>query len=151
MYRFDCVCSNLVENAQMNYNPRRPTNITTELARQRNLEAAERTLCSWIQSCLGIIGFGFGLDSISTALSQAFPQKNWRFNLLLGHIIGLLAIALGILLLVLMMVAYQASVKSLDQPDYLKHPSRIINLGIIVSSLIVYGTIALIAALFYIR
>lgn len=134
----------------MNYNRRRPTNVTTELALQRNWEAAERTLCSWIQACLGIIAFGFGFDSISTALSQAFPQSNSTFNLLLGHIVGLVAIAIGILLLLLMMMVYQAQVKSLERKDYLKRSNRIVNLRIIVSSIMIYGTIALVAALLYI-
>lgn len=131
----------------MSSNPQSSTSVTTELAKERNREAAERTMTSWIQNCLGIIGFGFGFDSIMTALHQASPKKSWEFDLLLTHIIGLGAIAIGILLLVLMIVAYRVEVRSLGREDYLERPSRLANLGILVSSIILYGTIAFVAAL----
>ena len=132
----------------MNSHPHRPTNITTELAKERNREAVERTMASWIQKCLGIIGFGIGFDSIFTALHQAFPEKNFVFNLLLTHIIGLSAIAIGILLLVLVIIAYQTEIRILARKDYLNRPSHLINSGILVSSIILYGLVAFVAALF---
>ena len=47
------------------------TNLTNELARQRNRDAAERTLMAWIRTALALISFGFGLDKIIAALDRA--------------------------------------------------------------------------------
>ena len=46
-------------------------NLTNELAKQRNRDAAERTLMAWIRTCLSLISFGFGLDKIVAAIHQA--------------------------------------------------------------------------------
>lgn len=46
-------------------------NLTNELARQRNRDAAERTLMAWIRTCLSLISFGFGLDKIVGAIDRA--------------------------------------------------------------------------------
>ena len=43
-------------------------NLTNELAKQRNRDAAERTLMAWIRTCLSLISFGFGLDKIVSAI-----------------------------------------------------------------------------------
>jgi putative membrane protein len=46
--------------------------LADHLARQRNRDAAERTLMAWIRTCLSLISFGFGLDKIVAAIrSQA--------------------------------------------------------------------------------
>jgi putative membrane protein len=128
--------------------PDRVINNTNELAKERNRGAAERTLTSWIQSCLGIIGFGAGFDNILTALHQAFPEQSLVFSLKLTHIIGLTTIGSGIFLLVLSMIPYQAEIRSLEREDYFERPPHLLNLGILVSSIILYGLIAFVAVLF---
>lgn len=45
-------------------------NLTDNLARQRNRDAAERTLMAWIRTCLSLISFGFGLDKIVAAINS---------------------------------------------------------------------------------
>ncbi len=42
--------------------------LADHLARQRNRDAAERTLMAWIRTCLSLISFGFGLDKIVSAI-----------------------------------------------------------------------------------
>lgn len=132
----------------MNSIPRRFTNDVTELAKARNRDAAERTLTSWIQNCLGLIGFGAGFNSILTALHQTFPEKGLTFSLTLAHTIGLIAIGLGIFLLILGMVAHRVEVRFLGQEDYVDRSPRLLNLGVLVSSVIFYGLIASVAVLF---
>ncbi|MGF1481817.1 MAG: YidH family protein [Cyanophyceae cyanobacterium] len=131
----------------MSSTPRRPTNVTTQLAKERNREAAERTLTSWIQNCLSIIGFGAGFESISAACAQAFPENDAGLEFL-ARTIGLTAIGLGILLLVLMVIAYRAEVRSLEREDYFERSPRLSNLGVLVSAITLYGLIAFVAALF---
>ncbi|MCX5931758.1 MAG: DUF202 domain-containing protein [Cyanobacteria bacterium] len=47
-------------------------NLTNELAKQRNRDAAERTLMAWIRTCLSLISFGFGLDKIVAAIKSQY-------------------------------------------------------------------------------
>jgi putative membrane protein len=44
--------------------------LADHLARQRNRDAAERTLMAWIRTCLSLISFGFGLDKIVAAINN---------------------------------------------------------------------------------
>ena len=46
--------------------------LADHLARQRNRDAAERTLMAWIRTCLSLISFGFGLDKIVAAINGRF-------------------------------------------------------------------------------
>jgi putative membrane protein len=48
----------------------RPTakSVANELARERNREAAERTLMAWIRTALSLIGFGFGIGKLDAYL-----------------------------------------------------------------------------------
>jgi len=47
------------------------TNLANELARERNREAAERTLMAWIRTALSLIGFGFGIGKLDAYLQGA--------------------------------------------------------------------------------
>lgn len=47
--------------------------LADHLARQRNRDAAERTLMAWIRTCLSLISFGFGLDKIVAAINSRTP------------------------------------------------------------------------------
>jgi putative membrane protein len=70
-------------------------NESTELARERSREAADRTLMAWIRTSLSLIGFGFGIAKFRDVLVETGLRK--------GHdpihstlIFGLSFIALGI-------------------------------------------------------
>ncbi len=43
---------------------------STELSKERNREAADRTLMAWIRTSLSLIGFGFGIDAIVQTLQK---------------------------------------------------------------------------------
>ncbi|MDM9382396.1 DUF202 domain-containing protein [Chlorogloeopsis sp. ULAP01] len=136
----------------MNTSPSpKPTITTTELAKQRNRAAAERTLTSWIQNCLSLIAFGIAFDRIFAALNQTFPKQNTQINSQWTSIIGLSAIAFGIFLLVLAIVGYLINVKSLNQEDYLYRKYRLFYpLTILVGSVIILGLLAFFAIYFVI-
>ena len=48
-----------------------PPNLANELAKQRNRNAADRTLMAWVRTCLSLISFGFGLDKIIAAIDRS--------------------------------------------------------------------------------
>ena len=48
-----------------------PRNIANELAKERNREAAERTLMAWIRTALSLIGFGFGIGKLAAYMDAA--------------------------------------------------------------------------------
>lgn len=108
----------------------KPTGITNELAKERNRAAAERTLTSWIQNSIALIGFGIGFDRIFTALQQSFSQENLTSILKFAQILGVSLIALGIGLLVLAMIQYYIEVKSIEAEDYITKSTRLLNLTV---------------------
>jgi putative membrane protein len=57
----------------MNENPSQ-LDISTELARERSREAADRTLMAWVRTSLSLIGFGFGIGKILHYLNVADPR-----------------------------------------------------------------------------
>ena len=128
--------------------PRRSTNVTTELAKERNRAAAERTLASWIRKCIGLIGFGAGFDSIFAGLHRAFPDRNPAVSLKITHIVGLTAIGLGVLILTLVTAIYLAEVNSLEREDYLSGTPSFSLTTMLLCTAIFYASIALFAVFF---
>jgi putative membrane protein len=47
----------------------------TELAKERNRAAEERTLMAWIRTSLSLIGFGVGVERIVAAIYQCFLRR----------------------------------------------------------------------------
>jgi inner membrane protein YidH len=76
--------------------PVKPTNASTELARERTRQAADRTLMAWVRTSLSLIGFGFGIAKYRDILMKAgFIQRPpEEFNTTL--IFGLSFISLGV-------------------------------------------------------
>jgi putative membrane protein len=93
---------------------------TTELAKQRNRAAAERTLTAWIQSCLLLIVGGIALDRMLARVLKAFPNPLESNQIqLIAQILSLCLIALGSLLLGVAIWQYRLQVNSLQRQDYL--------------------------------
>jgi putative membrane protein len=73
--------------------------LADQLARQRNRDAAERTLMAWIRTCLALISFGFGLDKVVAAInarnggSDAHAELSVRLVSLAFIVTGVLAMA----------------------------------------------------------
>jgi putative membrane protein len=94
-----------------------PVNIANELAKERNREAADRTLMAWIRTALSLIGFGFGIGKLHTYLATAGvhgAHDTIRSSLIFGESF----IALGVLGLSAATVQHLRILKRLAQPDF---------------------------------
>lgn len=127
-------------------NSQRPYSATNELAKERNRAAAERTLMTWIQSSITLIGFGVATDNIYTAFSRVLPDQSSQFNQTVASLTGLGAIAIGLFLLSLATVEYPLKMRAIERDDYLSLSFRSAG-RMIVGSVIVFGLLAMTAVL----
>ena len=94
-----------------------------ELAKERNREAAERTLMAWIRTALSLIGFGFGIGKLDAYLHGA--GLHTRFDLPHSTLIfGASFIVVGILGLLAAIVQHTRVLKRLSQPDFAYNAMR---------------------------
>jgi putative membrane protein len=75
--------------------PDNPTSLANELARERNREAADRTLLAWIRTSLALISFGFGIERLGQAAIE-LDGKLAGFSAIRTRIGGAVLVALGI-------------------------------------------------------
>lgn len=74
----------------------------TELAKYRSRAAADRTLMAWIRTSLSLIGFGFGIPTIVTAIEKIDVGNHLnpiRFSVIVGLCFigtGMFGMALGL-------------------------------------------------------
>lgn len=99
----------------------RKLNANTELAKERNRAAAERTLMAWIRTCLSLISFGFGVDRIVTALQQSLVY-DIDDTLHLTRILGLSFIGIGTSAIVLAALEHRKELRHIQRDDYIYHP-----------------------------
>jgi putative membrane protein len=71
----------------------RPVSLTNELARERNREAADRTLLAWIRTSLAMISLGFGIERFGQA---ALSLDGGSFSPVKTRIFGAALIVLGV-------------------------------------------------------
>lgn len=100
----------------------RKPNINTELAKERNRAAAERTLMAWIRTCLALISFGFGVDRIVTALQRSSIYGYIDDPLHLTRILGLSFIGIGTSAIVLAALEHRKELRHIQRDDYIYHP-----------------------------
>jgi putative membrane protein len=72
-----------------------PTSLTNELARERNREAADRTLLAWVRTSLAMISLGFGIERLGQA-ALALDGRMTAFSPVKTRLFGAALIALGI-------------------------------------------------------
>ncbi|WP_398330423.1 YidH family protein [Vulcanococcus sp.] len=121
-------------------------NLTDHLARQRNRDAAERTLMAWIRTCLALISFGFGLDKVVSAINAqggaGQAHAEWSVRL-----VSIAFILTGVAAMLAATQQHRTNLKRLlrDNFTYGDHPS-LANATAVMISLI--GLAALILLLF---
>ena len=98
--------------------------LADHLARQRNRDAAERTLMAWIRTCLSLISFGFGLDKIVSAIRSSAetsgPLHGWGVRL-----ISLAFVLTGVVAMLAATLEHRRALKRLlrDEFTYREEPS----------------------------
>jgi putative membrane protein len=126
--------------------PSKPTGATNELAKERNRAAAERTLASWIQNSVTLIGLGIAFEQIFEALETTFPLQSRVIILKYSQILGLSLIALGIALLIIAIIQHRIIIKSIERDNYISISSRPLNIAI-GSAVFIFGVAAVIVIL----
>ncbi|ACK69649.1 protein of unknown function DUF202 [Gloeothece citriformis PCC 7424] len=120
---------------------RQPPNMQAELAKERNRAAAERTLMAWIRTCLSLIGFGFGIDSVVSAIRSIDVGQTInpvRFS----RILGLAFIALGTYAMIHAAIEHHQELKHIQRDEhYLYIPRRSLGLTVAIA-LIAIGVFA---------
>jgi putative membrane protein len=121
------------------------TNIANELAKERNREAADRTLMAWIRTALSLIGFGFGIGKLSSYM-EAVGLHTSLNPVHTTVIFGVSFIVLGILGLLAAVVQHVRILNRLAQPDFAYGAMRPIAMAV-ASMLLLIGVFGLFAIL----
>ncbi|MBD1910389.1 MULTISPECIES: DUF202 domain-containing protein [unclassified Leptolyngbya] len=118
--------------------------LATELAKERNRAAEERTLMAWIRTALTLISFGFGLDSIISMLHQnlggAFASLHF------SRILGLGFVALGTVAMLYAASDHRYQLRRIQRNDLTYRPRTSAAL-LVAYCLIVFGAIAFLGIL----
>jgi putative membrane protein len=90
-------------------------NLTNELARQRNRDAADRTLMAWMRTCLSLISFGFGLDKIIAAIETSKGSSDSRLGV---NIVSLAFVLTGFLAMSASLFQHNRELNRLCRANY---------------------------------
>ena len=104
---------------------------STELAKERNREAADRTLMAWIRTSLSLIGFGFGIDAVVQTLQKTALGNATNLGLN-ARIFGLSFIAVALMAVIVAMAQYRLELRLLESGNYRYKP--IFPLGLAVAA-----------------
>ena len=97
--------------------PDNPTSLANELARERNREAADRTLLAWIRTSLALISFGFGIERLGQAAIE-LDGKLAGFSAIRTRIGGAVLVALGIAATLAGMWEHRRMLQAIASDDY---------------------------------
>lgn len=119
------------------------TNTSTELARERNREAADRTLMAWIRTALSLIGFGFGIGKFHDYVETAgLTSKLDPVHSLL--IFGVSFMVLGLVGLLAAVIQHIRVLEQLNNRDFTYAATRPIGLAVAIVLLLIgiFGLVA---------
>jgi len=120
-------------------------NLTNELARERNREAADRTLLAWIRTSLAMISLGFGIERLGQA-ALSLDGKAARFSLLKTQVFGASLILLGIVATLAGMWEHRGMLAAIRREDY-RYSDRLPIARIMGWAIVLVGAAALVAML----
>jgi putative membrane protein len=93
------------------------TSLPNELARERNREAADRTLLAWIRTSLAMISLGFGIERLGQA-ALSFDGKMSGFSPLKTQLFGASLIVLGMSATLAAMWEHRRMLTAISRNDY---------------------------------
>lgn len=97
--------------------PDNPTSLTNELARERNREAADRTLLAWIRTSLAMISLGFGIERIGH-VAIGLDGSLTGLSPLKTRIFGAALIVLGVAATFAGMWEHRGMLRAITRDDY---------------------------------
>jgi len=120
-----------------------------ELAKERTRAAGERTLSSWINNCLFLIGFGVTIDQIYPSLESRFSQSHDLLPSRLMHFTGLSFIAFGVGLLFIVMGQHLLILRFLGRSEQSFKAALFLRLTqVTIAVVLVFGVLSLFIILF---
>jgi putative membrane protein len=125
--------------------PPSPSSLVNELARERNREAADRTLLAWIRTSLALISLGFGIERLGQA-ALGLDGRLAGFTPLKTRLFGAALILLGVTATLAGMWEHRHVLAAISRPDY-RYAERPAIARFMGSALVVVGVAALIVVL----
>ena len=97
--------------------PNNQTSVVNELARERNREAADRTLLAWIRTSLAMISLGFAIERLGQA-ALMMDGRLANFSPLKSRVFGSALIMLGIAATLVGMWEHRHVLATIKNIDY---------------------------------
>jgi putative membrane protein len=97
--------------------PNNQTSVVNELARERNREAADRTLLAWIRTSLAMISLGFAIERLGQA-ALMMDGRLANFSPLKSRVFGSALIMLGIAATLVGMWEHRHVLAAIKNVDY---------------------------------
>jgi len=91
--------------------------LSNELARERNREAADRTLLAWIRTSLAMISLGFGIERLGQA-ALSFNGRSAELSTLKTSVFGASLIMLGMAATIAGMWEHRHMLTAICRDDY---------------------------------